>query len=163
MPVDPYCKTFNASNGDCLTCYKGYVLNQDTKDCDLAAPQAVTDAGCAEWNWDQQTCLRCSPFWYRNNGACVVVDPYCKTYNSTNGACTSCYGGYSLSQDACSLSPSTLCKTSNAEGCLTCYNGFVLYQKQCITLNSISNIALYYAECCPEKLEELRAEGRIPQ
>ena len=161
-PVNDLCKTYDSANGHCLTCYKGYNLNVDTGACDLAPGKTVSDVGCAEWNWDQGVCLKCSKFWYSNNGVCTAVSPYCKTHDNTNGQCLTCYQGYSLNNGACELAANSFCRTSDANGCLTCYNGFVLYQGQCVTLSSISNIALYYAECCPEKLAQLRAEGRIP-
>ena len=163
VPVDTLCKTYDNATGLCLSCWKGYNLNADTGACDRAPNQAVTDKGCSEWNWDAQTCLRCGPYWWNNNGACQAVSPFCKTYDSNNGQCQSCFTGYNLSNGECVLAPENLCKTEDANGCTTCYNGYVLYQKQCIPLNKISNIALYYAECCPEMLAQLRAEGRIPQ
>ena len=98
-----------------------------------------------------------------NNGVCSPVSPYCKAYDSANGQCTDCFSGYGLSNGECLLSADNFCKSSDANGCTTCYDGFVLYQNQCITLDKISDIALYYAECCPEKLAQLRAEGRIPK
>jgi hypothetical protein len=163
-PVDPYCKSYNSGNGSCLTCYKGYLLNESKGSCDLAPTQAVTDAGCAEWNWDAQTCLRCSSNWVSQNGSCQPVNPLCKSYNETTGNCLTCFSGYSLTANGtCALSQDQFCKTAEQNGCTSCYNGFVLYQKNCITLDKISDIALYYAECCPEKLAQLKAEGRIPK
>lgn len=160
VPVDPHCKTYD-STGACTSCFKGYSLTN--RSCVIAEARVVSDAGCKQWIWDNNTCLECSAFWYFSSGVCTPVSPYCKTYDSTSGACTSCYSGYSLSNGSCDLSPASLCKTSDATGCLTCYEGFVLYQRNCITLDSIANLALYYAECCPGKLAQLKAEGRIPQ
>jgi len=134
------------TNGSCVA--------QDTK---------VTDAGCGTWDWDNNKCLKCGNYWYFNvDGVCSAVSPYCKTYDPATGACTTCFSGYALSNGVCSLSVN-LCKSSDSTGCLSCYDGFALYQKKCISLDNIANIALYYAECCPQKLADLQAAGRIPQ
>jgi hypothetical protein len=159
VPVSDLCKTYNNTSGDCLSCFKGYGLVNGS--C-VTQQHAVTDAGCAQWNWDNSTCLQCSSYWYFNNGVCTAVSPYCQTYDNSNGLCTSCFTGYGLSNGSCNLVV-TKCKTSNATSCLSCYGGYALYQGQCISLTNIANIALYYAECCPQKLAQLQAEGRIPQ
>jgi hypothetical protein len=160
VPVSDLCKTYDGVTGGCLTCYKGYDLVNAS--CVLSQSRlAPTDLGCAEWNWDSQICLACSQNWFLANGTCHTVSPYCKTHN-TDGACTSCYSGYGLSNGQCSP-VSTLCKTSDESGCVTCYKGYALYKKQCVALSNIADIALYYAECCPEKLAQLQAEGRIPK
>lgn len=161
VPVSPYCKTYDEA-GLCTSCFKGYHVVEGA--CERSADKTVTDAGCKTWVWDNNICSECAPYWFFKEGVCTTVSPYCKTYNASNGHCTSCYSGYSLDgEGACQLSPASFCKTADETGCLTCYEGFVLYQRSCITLDSIANIALYYNECCPEKLAELRAEGRIPQ
>ena len=50
-----------------------------------------------------------------------------------------------------------LCKANDEEGrCTKCYNGYILYRNNCTPLSQLADIALYYAECCPEKLEKLR-------
>ena len=38
--VDPQCKTYNATNGDCLSCYPGYSL--DKARCVIGSAEAVT-------------------------------------------------------------------------------------------------------------------------
>lgn len=160
--VSTLCKTYDNSNGNCLSCYIGYDLSNGS--CILSSANSKpTDAGCAVWNWTQQACLSCSPYWVLVNGVCRSVSPYCKTYDSA-GSCTSCFTGYGLSNGTCTASANTLCKTQNDKGaCLSCYTGYALYSGQCVTISSLGNIALYYAACCPEKLAQLQAEGRIPQ
>ena len=57
---------------------------------------------------------------------------------------------------------SPFCKNQDIQGnCLQCYDGFVLYQKQCTPLSRIADLALDYAECCPEKLAALKQNGRL--
>ena len=55
-----------------------------------------------------------------------------------------------------------LCKKSDEKGnCLSCFNNYALFKNICVPLVKLVNLAQYYAECCPEKLEELKKEGRI--
>ena len=160
-PVSDLCKTYNNITGFCLSCFKGYALANGT--C-IVQDRSISDVGCARWDWDNNKCLNCSYYWvFNSKGVCTTVSPYCKTYDSLNGACTSCFLGYSLINGACTSVLANLCKSTNESGCVSCYDGFALYQKQCINLENLANIALYYAECCPEKLAQLKAEGRIPQ
>ena len=50
----------------------------------------------------------------------------------------------------------TLCKTLNADGNFaTCYAQNIKHNKTCVPISKLANILLYYAECCPEKLQTL--------
>lgn len=160
IPVNALCRTYDATNGACLTCYTGYALNNGT--CVIVPYKVVGDTGCTVWNFESSTCTQCAPYWYSKNGVCATVSPFCKTYDNSTGLCTSCFGGYANTNGTCTVLI-TQCKTGDSTGCLSCYNGYALYRSQCIALNNIANIALYYAECCPEKLAQLKADGRIPQ
>lgn len=156
-PVDDNCATWNR-NGACTSCYKGYGINNGA--CVRQNEQGPSDAGCAQWNWDQQRCLQCAERWVMLNGSCAPVDDYCSTWNN-NGACTSCYKGYRLENGSCSAA-NMLCRTYDSFGnCSGCYNGYVLHQNSCHPISQFASLALYYQECCPEKLAELRAQGRI--
>ena len=97
VPVSDHCATYNTVSGLCLTCYKGYVLNQGK--CQLAPEQKVSDVGCAQWDWDSQICLKCSQRWvFDQNNRCVPVSDNCAIHNSA-GSCTGCYNGYVLNQN----------------------------------------------------------------
>lgn len=97
VPVSDHCATYNTVSGLCLTCYKGYVLNQGK--CQLAPEQKVSDVGCAQWDWDSQKCLKCSQRWVKDqNNRCVPVSDNCAIHNSA-GSCTGCYNGYVLNQN----------------------------------------------------------------
>jgi hypothetical protein len=161
VPVSEQCKTHDAKSGECTGCYKGYDLVNGS--CVVSSRNdRPSDPGCADWNWDAQVCLSCSKYYVLKNGTCESVSLLCRTYDD-NGACTSCFGGYTLGNGACSINHST-CKTQDGDGkCATCYNGFALYRGECVELSSLANMALYYASCCPEKLAQLQAEGRIPK
>lgn len=144
------------TNGACTSCFKGYDLNNGV--CEVSTKNiGPSDLGCAEWNWDNQICIACSRNWVALNGVCEKVSPLCNTYNNVTGACTSCFSGYALTDGSCSPAPISLCKSEDSNGCLSCYGGYALYQKRCISLSSLADIALYYAECCPEKLAQLQA------
>lgn len=63
-------------------------------------------------------------------GKCKQVSPLCKTFNSTNGACRSCFSGYIIVGAACILRNSSN-SDSNCESlvnsvCQKCYNGYFL-------------------------------------
>lgn len=119
IPVSPYCKTYDEA-GLCTSCFKGYHVVEGV--CERSADKVVSDSGCKTWVWDNDTCTECSPYWVFNQGICTPVSPYCKTYNASNGHCTSCYSGYSLDgEGACQLAPASFCKSSDETGCLTCY------------------------------------------
>ena len=152
IPVSDQCKTFN-SFGDCVSCYKGY--NLEAGKCVLAPIEKVTDIGCAKWNWDQKICLECSVRHVFNSARmCVPVNDNCKAWDST-GACTDCYAGYLLQGGSCTQGNS-LCEASNANGaCTSCYTGYLLDNGSCVPISKLASLALFYSQCCPEKLATL--------
>ena len=161
VPVDNFCQEYD-SVGSCTSCYKGYeVMNGK---CVEMAVNIVgpTDKGCKTWDWDNQVCLECSfRYVFNSENKCVQVSDNCKDFDASTGVCQTCYSGYSLIGLECVM-VNPLCKTTTVEGtCGTCYDGFILYKGSCTPLSKIADIALYYAECCPEKLLELRENGRI--
>ena len=162
VAVNDLCATFDNASGACLSCYKGYTLANGV--CSLSQVEITgpTDLGCSRWDWDNQVCLECSfRHFFNANRTCQKVDDSCATWDSTTGACTSCYPGYSVNNGQCEAS-NMLCKTVGADGnCSTCYNGYVLYQNQCTPISSLASLAQYYAACCPEKLAELQRENRL--
>jgi len=100
--------------------------------------------------------LKCSNRWFFNaKKNCVPVDDNCNTY-SDSGSCTSCYSGYSLADGVC-VSVNPLCKTLNADGtCASCYPQNIVHKGNCVPISKLANILLYYAECCPEKLQAIQ-------
>ena len=89
VEVSDQCKTWNNVNGDCTSCYEGWTLRDG--DCVIAdAPsQGGSNGGSCFFRE------------VRINGQCVKVNDQCRTWNTTTAACTSCYGGYTLSNGAC--------------------------------------------------------------
>jgi len=125
---DPLCKTFDSSNGNCLTCYAGYDLYQGKcwKSAVTADSTGPSDALCAKWNGN--VCAVCARSAYFKNGVCVASDPLCKTFDSVNGWCTSCYSGYNLNNGRCVLAEAApasgpsdiLCAKWSNGACVSC-------------------------------------------
>ena len=99
--VSDQCKTFNLSNGDCLSCYDGW--NLDDGECVLPGGPVVPEdpvEGCIEY--DANGCKTCEYRRVRISASeCRKVSDQCNTWNSSNGACLSCYNGYILSNGQC--------------------------------------------------------------
>ena len=158
VPVSDHCAAHD-DNGACTDCYKGYVLKDGECVWDEFNDQGPSDLGCKTWDWDNQVCLECSARWVMTDAGCIPVDDHCAEHDDS-GACTQCFKGYLLSGGQCVLS-NPICKQIDGNGdCTRCYSGYVLYKKNCTPLSKLADIALYYAECCPEKLEQLKNEGR---
>lgn len=92
--IDQYCSKFNFTINKCISCYLGYILNQDQTQCNLLISLS-TNYNCAMYNANH-VCVKCYFSYYLKNGDCLIVDSNCRTYNSSNGFCTGCYLGYYL-------------------------------------------------------------------
>lgn len=136
------------SNGQCDSCISGYSLSQNggfgSSQCIViqTTTTAMLIPNCRESS--PTGCIACSfQYWLTSNGSCQQVDTLCKTYNSANGFCTSCYESYVLSNStgSCSLfvKNDTNCKTYNsALECTGCYEGFYLNSvKTCAIINPL--------------------------
>jgi hypothetical protein len=56
----------------------------------------VLNPGCRQFD-SNGNCLACSNRFYKNKeGICQPVNNNCRTFNPDNGACTSCYDGFSI-------------------------------------------------------------------
>jgi proprotein convertase subtilisin/kexin type 5 len=138
--VNPLCKT-NDNNGQCLSCYPGYVLN--TGNCTVGA-SSNSDVNCAKIV--NGSCQQCSQGYYLSNSRnCVQSNPLCKTSSSLSGACLSCYSGYTLVTGECVVGNSLSgngdpnCKTTAPSGqCTACYDSFYLSpQATCLRLDPL--------------------------
>jgi proprotein convertase subtilisin/kexin type 5 len=142
---NPLCKTTNPANGNCLTCYQGYIVvlgNCTQGDSSTSSG----DTNCK--NSDQSgVCTGCYNGYFLTPGmACQKMDPLCKTYTSAFNACTSCYDGYSPSGITCaistilySLNSDPYCIKVQGAACITCANGYYLASSTglCTALNSM--------------------------
>jgi ABC-type thiamine transport system substrate-binding protein len=94
--VSTLCKTWNSTNGKCTSCFAGYLLSNGN--CNTVIQN---DPLCAKYS-SAGTCQTCVNYAYlASNGKCQQVSTLCKTWNSTNGKCTSCFAGYVLSNGKC--------------------------------------------------------------
>lgn len=101
QPVNPNCKTYNPSNGACLSCYPGFGIVEDT--CLPGAATKSYDPNCN--TFDGSACVKCSKgYFLGSSGKCTAVSPSCNTYNPSNGDCTSCFAGYAVEKGKCVLS-----------------------------------------------------------
>lgn len=88
--LNPLCRTSNLVTGACLTCYQGYKVNNLSGNCEIF----FQDPNCPEFK--DNLCVRCLDRYYLKSGACAAVNPLCKDYSAADGACQSCYPGYSI-------------------------------------------------------------------
>lgn len=90
---NPLCKTTDPANGNCLSCYQGYVVAQGNCTVSTSSTSSV-DSNCK--STDQSgICTSCYSGYYLTPGmACQKMDANCKTYTPALNACASCYGGY---------------------------------------------------------------------
>jgi hypothetical protein len=91
QPVNPNCNTYDLVTGGCLSCYPGFGLIEDT--CLPGIVSNSFDPNCNTFNGS--LCAKCSSGFFLNTaGKCQGVDPTCKSFDPTNGACLSCFAGY---------------------------------------------------------------------
>lgn len=56
----------------------------------------ILNPGCRQFD-SAGICTLCSTRFYKDKeGICQPVNNNCKTYDSSNGACTSCYDGFGI-------------------------------------------------------------------
>lgn len=96
--ADQLCQTFDPNNGNCLTCYNGYILNNTKCYLDSTPPP-----NCKVYS--NGVCQQCADryFMKAGKGACVQVSTLCNAYDNQTGLCSSCYDGYMLSGGLCTI------------------------------------------------------------
>ncbi len=96
---NPLCKKVDMNSGGCLSCWPGYSLTEDANCIEEKASQNPNsnDPYCIQLT--NGICTQCSSGFYFNQGQglCVQLNSMCKTSDTNNGACTSCYVGYTIS------------------------------------------------------------------
>ena len=108
-----------------MTSLKSLMPNNNVVDvtCNFSPSNtaAPADLGCK--TWENGACVACSANWYSDaNGVCQPVSDLCKSHDSANGQCLTCYAGYDLVNGACEFSPSNTAAPSDP-GCKTWENG----------------------------------------
>jgi hypothetical protein len=116
------CMTFNTINGYCLSCYNGYSLSSGNCYRSSNNNSQPSDLLCAIWNGN--VCQQCAKTAYFYNGVCTQSNPLCKTFNTNNGWCLSCYSGYNLQNGQCIIATNAptdlLCAQWNNGICTQC-------------------------------------------
>jgi len=135
-PINPLCRTFNISNGNCLSCFPGYFLANGS--C-LVGSNPDSDVNC-KLRDPTGKCLQCyAGFYISANTTCMTSNPLCKTLNFTNGACLTCYSGFVLQAGNCVVSSSDNsdpnCVTFVGTACAQCYTGFFVQEGTCRRIN----------------------------
>lgn len=133
MRFNQLCASSNPNNGDCLTCYPGYVLINNN--CTIGTTVSVANCRTVVNN----QCQVCSTGFYRaTNNTCQAISNLCSTSDPNTGACLSCYPGYALSNGACSINVGiSNCRQQGNGQCLQCSSGYFPKNGQC---NLISNL-----------------------
>lgn len=136
--IDPKCKSFNVTSLLCTACYPGYALVNNN--CEVSVVQSQSSA-CAQWADD--FCVKCVPrAYYDVNANCIMVSDSCKTFNTFNGHCTSCYPGNAVSTQGECLpsvdSPTSCAGTDAVSGlCNKCYNGsYLSAESKCVEIDA---------------------------
>lgn len=98
--VDKFCQQFNTDVGICENCYTGYSVTANGS-CALTSDTPAHN-GCAEWK--KNVCAKCAVrFYFNAEGTCTPVSDQCREWDTANGECTNCYGGYKLDSGKCIL------------------------------------------------------------
>jgi hypothetical protein len=82
QPVSSTCKTYDDTNGACLTCYDGYFLAEII--CAFGSLPS-SDPYCISNK--NGICSKCSKGFYLLDNTCNMVDPLCKTFDYTAILC----------------------------------------------------------------------------
>ncbi|ELP85704.1 protein serine/threonine kinase, putative [Entamoeba invadens IP1] len=104
------CKTCDQTNGNCLSCYDGYTLNNGK--CEIC-PAGTLQSG--------RVCVTCPDMQYSLAGStiCRSCSPTCLSCDKTNGYCTSCDSGMEIITTTCSVcSAGTYNIANKCEYCL---------------------------------------------
>lgn len=98
----------------------------------------ISDALCSVFS--NGICTQCNSYAYFKNGVCTAVSDFCRIFDKSSGACTSCYVGYQLTADGtCILSSrDDNCKVpDNVGGCKECYLGYGVRGGVCQILQTL--------------------------
>jgi len=93
--VDPLCKTYNQSNGLCLSCYDGFTLDTVNGKCNLsilipANSSTLNNSNCNQYDFVRNVCVKCAEgCYFDNTGKCLkYTDINCKTPSADLKSCT---------------------------------------------------------------------------
>lgn len=76
--ANPLCKTFDQTNGKCLSCYPGFEVEEGN--CVIL--RVELDPNCNQFEGTK--CVKCSQgAYFDNNGKCQIKDTNCKNVTPT--------------------------------------------------------------------------------
>lgn len=145
-PLNPLCKSSDMATGYCTLCYQGFTLS---------GPTCVQGPGtsipyCAQIVGN--VCGTCINGYYVSNGACVVANILCATYNQTDGSCITCISGYVFQSGSCvlpSLGIDPNCAQYVNSYCSGCVSGYSLVNfwcnaidPNCLTFDATNNVCM---------------------
>lgn len=141
--ADPLCRTFDNTNGACLSCYDSFELIGIR--CIKSEIKDVSDVNCAEFS--QGACTKCSVgFIFNSNRVCSQVSSDCKTFVAASGLCSSCYFGFDLANGICVKGVNDVssidknCAKFAAGICVQCSKGFYFGpQSSCLMVDPLCN------------------------
>lgn len=122
------CLSYDIRTYTCLSCVRGYFLNNN-------AICTMLPSNCATAN-SNGACLSCLQGYQLSSNTCVFFVINCDVYDPASGSCVQCAAGYTLSRDltTCSMAV-TNCLVFNPNGvCLQCFQGYFLLGGYCILL-----------------------------
>lgn len=128
------CATYNEYNGNCLSCFSGYVVLGTT-----CVSYVSIDAQCQ--TWIGAVCQTCKTGYYIGSaGLCTswaAVDPNCNFWGNTS--CSICNSGcYIATNGLCTLANANCATFDPTNGyCLTCYSGWVVSGTTCVSYASL--------------------------
>lgn len=133
--IDPNCLAYNSTNGNCLACYSGYVVNQ-LGGCILpsSSSSTISDPFCT--NVVNGKCVNCLNGYYVDNltGLCTIMSILCINYDMLSGVCTKCASGNILQDGVCftpALGVDPNCALYTGVYCSGCNNGYKLVSFVC--------------------------------
>lgn len=89
--VDPLCKTFNASNGFCTSCYGGFTLVPALGKCQISPPtnSGPVPVDCNQFDYAKNICTKCiEGSYFSSPGVCQkYTDANCKVPSSDLKSC----------------------------------------------------------------------------
>ena len=100
QPVNVNCNGYNPKNGACTSCYSGHTLIEDTCLPEFLFPATSFDPFCNSFEGNE--CVKCAKgYYFDSNKRCKQADPRCASFDSNDGTCLSCYGGFTLQDNRC--------------------------------------------------------------
>lgn len=88
--ISPYCETYNATNGQCLTCKDQYVFSEGA----CVFPAMGVDPNCIKY--EGVYCKNCKAGYYLKDYICMPIDSRCINFNFDVKQCLQCSVGKPL-------------------------------------------------------------------